>query len=177
MATKTPQDVLKRVRRLSALNGWSVAVFSGLCTLISLFTGGLMGASVGAVVTLGGIVELHGRKMLGRRNPDGMRWLVKAQLIVLSSIWIYAISQLASFDASLALANLTPDIEQILNEAGLASSDILPLIQIMFYTIHISVLLVTLIYQGGLAIYYRSRTPMVTTALKEAPIVPPSLNG
>ena len=171
MPKRSPQDVLKRVRRIAAVNGWSVAVFSGLCTLISLLTGAAGGAAVGLMVTLGGVMELRGHRMLGRRLPDGMSWLVRGQLVVLGTIWIYAVSRLASFDPELAMGNMTAEMEQLLAESGVMMSDVLPLVKIAFYAIYITVLLVTLIYQGGLALYYRSRTAVVTEALKAPPTV------
>lgn len=171
MAKGTPQDVLKRVRRIAGVNGWSVAVVSGLSTLLCLVTGAAGGAAVGLMVTLGGVMELRGRRMLGERKPDGMLWLVRGQLMVLGMIWVYAVSRLASFDPELAMGNLTPDMERLLAESGILMSDILPLVKIAFYTLYITLLLVTLFYQGGLALYYRSRTAVVTEALRATPAV------
>jgi len=171
MAKRSPQDVLKRVRRIAAVNGWSVAVFAGLSTLFSLLTGAAGGAAVGLMVTLGGVMELRGRRMLGRKLPDGMSWLVRGQLVVLGTVWVYAVSRLVSFDPELAMGNMTADMERLLAESGIMMSDILPLVKIAFYTIYITVLIVTLIYQGGLALYYRSRTAEVTEALRTPPTV------
>lgn len=167
---RTPQDTLKRVRRIAAVNGWSVAVFSGLGTLISFIMGAAGVAAVGIMVTFGGVMELRGRRMLGEGKAEGMRWLIRGQLFVLGMIWIYAVSRMASFDPELAMGNVTPDMEKLLAESGVLMSDILPLVKIAFYSIYSAVLLGSLVYQGGLALYYRSRTAVVTKALQSAPM-------
>lgn len=167
MAQRPPQETYRRIRRLSGMNGWSVAVFAGLCALVSLAFGQLVGAAVSAIVAYGGFVELRGRRLLQRRDIDGMRLLVQAQLIVLGAVWVYAMSRLASFDAGLALSNVTPEMNQVLTEAGIDTSQLLQLIKLVFYSMYSAVMVATLLYQGGLAWYYRRRTAVVQQALTE----------
>ena len=50
---RSPDDILRRVKRLARLDGWSVAIFAGLCTLGSLAFLDPVGISVGLLVTLG----------------------------------------------------------------------------------------------------------------------------
>ena len=83
MAQTTPDEVLRRVLRLSSVNGLSVAIFAGLCALGSLVFGDLLGAGVGLLVAIGGITEVRGRNKLRQRDADGMRLLVRAQWMVL----------------------------------------------------------------------------------------------
>ena len=83
-----PEDVLHRVIKLSRLNGWSVAIFAGVCAVGSLAFGDLLGASVGLLVTFGGALEVRGHRMLKRNDAGGMRWLVRSQLVVLAVIWV-----------------------------------------------------------------------------------------
>jgi len=51
----SPAKTLHRVLLISALDGWSVALFAGLCTVISLLLGEWIGLLVGALVTAGGV--------------------------------------------------------------------------------------------------------------------------
>jgi len=60
-------------------------------------------------------------------------------------------------------------MEAVLQESGLNRADILPLVHQMFIVLYGTVALVSLIYQGGLALYYRSKTRLVTEALTIPP--------
>ena len=101
-----------------------------------------------------------------------MRWLVRAQLFLLSVILVYCASRLGSFDAESAMGNLTPDMEAALTEAGLAKADILPLVQTAFVTTYALFAILTLVFQGGLILYYRSRTGRVAAHLAPPPVAP-----
>jgi hypothetical protein len=90
-------------------------------------------------------------------------------MLLLALVLAYCSSRLGSFDGETALANLTPDMEAALKEAGLNRADILPLLHQMFLALYLSVALVSLVYQGGLAFYYRSKTRLVTEALTSPP--------
>ncbi|MDI1318699.1 MAG: hypothetical protein PSW75_00710, partial [bacterium] len=103
----------------------------------------------------------------------GMKWLIRSQMLLLGLILAYCASRLGSFDAENMLSNLTPDMEAMLKEAGLNRADIVPLVHQMFLALYISVALASIIYQGGLALYYRSKIQLVTEALTMPP-VPPS---
>ncbi|MDD2763839.1 MAG: hypothetical protein PHE83_07705 [Opitutaceae bacterium] len=171
--SRPPEEVLRRVLKTSRLNGWSVAIFAGLCSLVSLAFGDPVGCSVGLLVTLGGALEVRGHRLLRRRDVGGMRWLVRSQLLVLGVIWAYAVTRLLSFDQELMRELATPDMRTMLSELGLTLDDIVPLVQRVFYLLYGSVMAATLIYQGGLALYYRRRTPAVAQALALPPAADP----
>ena len=64
----TPQEkVLKRVLKVSRLNGWSVAVFAGLCVLLTLALGDLLGSIIGLLAVTSGWMEIRGHRQLQRR--------------------------------------------------------------------------------------------------------------
>ena len=166
----TPEEkVYRRVLFVAGFDGWSVVIVAGLGTLLSLLFGSLTGILVGLLLIGAGVMELHGRRLLQRRNADGMRWLVRAQLFLLGVILVYCASRLGSFDAETAMGNLTPDMEAALTEAGLSKADILPLVQTAFVGTYALLAILTLVFQGGLTLYYRSRTGRVTTALTPPP--------
>jgi len=171
-ASSPEEKVYRRVLFIAALDGWSVIGAAGLGTLVTLVFGDLGGSFVGLLVAGAGAMELHGRRQLRRRDAGGMRWLVRAQTFLLGVILIYCVSRLGSFDPETAMANLTPDMEVALREAGLTRADIQPLVHATFVATYATVAALTLIVQGGLTLYYRSRTPRVTAFLAAPPVAP-----
>lgn len=166
----TPQTkALKRVLTVSRLNGWSVAVVAGLGTLLALAFGDLLGAFIGLLAVASGWMEIRGNGKLQRRDSEGMRWLVRSQLFLLAVILAYCASRLGSYDQETMLANLTPDMEALLQEAGIGRADLVPLVRMAFFGLYGAVAVTCLIYQGGLALYYRRKTQLVTEALTAPP--------
>lgn len=173
MAKRTPKEILHRVMRIARLDGWSIAIVAGLCALVSLATGDLIGGIVGIIVSAGGVVEIRGLRRLTQHDADGgMTLLIRAQLIVLISIWLYALGKLAGFDAESAMSGMTPDMKTMIDQVGLTTADITRLLRVTFYGMYVTVLIVTLIYQGGLALYYRNRREAVREALNATPEIP-----
>lgn len=170
-----PEETLRRVLRISRLSGLSVLIIAGLGALLSLALGDLVGVGVGLVVAFGGWTELAGRKQLLRGEAEGIDRLVRSQWIVLGAILVYCVSRLASFDPDTALGPLTSDMRTQLAEAGVDLASVLPLVRLMFYLLYGSVALITLIYQGLMARYYRRRAEPVRLALEARlhPVVPP----
>ena len=169
----TPQDkALKRVLLVSAIDGWSVTVIASLGVLLTLIIGDWLGTGIGLLVLAAGGLELRGRRQIMRRDSDGLKQLVRAQLFLLAVILVYCTGRLGSFDADTAMANLTPDMEALLKEAGLERADILPLVRIAFITTYGLVAFLSLLFQGGLILYYRSKTRLVTEALTAPPQSP-----
>lgn len=164
---------MQRVLTVSKLNGWSVIIIASLGTLLTLVLGDLLGTVIGVLAVTSGWMEVSGGRKLRQRNPEGMQWLVRSQLLLLTVILVYCASRLGSFDGDTAMANLTPDMEAILKDAGLERGDILPLVRTAFFATYGAVALTCLIYQGGLALYYRSKIQLVTEALAAPPVVPP----
>jgi hypothetical protein len=168
---RPPEEVLRRVLKFSRLNGWSVVVFAGLCTLGSLAMGEPVGIGIGLLVILGGALEVRGYRLLQRGHADGLRWLIRSQLVVLGVIWVYVVTRLVSFDEGTVREAFSSDMRASLSELGLSFEDILPLVRRTFYLLYGGVLAVTLLYQGGLALYYRRRGPAIELALQAPPVV------
>jgi hypothetical protein len=114
-----------------------------------------------------------------------MRWLARSQLVVLGTIWSYGISRLLSFDAGYVQSDVIPDaramlashgidLDQVLAPAGADSGNIVPFVRLFFVILYGTLLLVTLLYQGGLFIYYRWRTAAVEDALRPPPVISPT---
>lgn len=162
----------RRVLLVARLDGWSVVGVAVFGTLLTLVFGDLVGTLIGLLVVGAGAMELHGQKCLRRRDPSGMKWLVRAQLYLLSVILVYCASRLGSFDSESAMGNLTPEMADALKEAGLEAADILPLVRTAFFATYVTLASVSLLYQGGMALYYSRRTLPVTTYLAQPLPVP-----
>lgn len=167
------QRTLQWITGLSRMNGWSVVILAGLGGLLALVLGDWLSIGLAGLVGWFGWLEVKGSRMLKQCDPAGMKWLVRSQMLLLALILAYCASRLGSYDAEGALANLTPDMEAALKEAGLNRADIAPLVHQMFLALYISVAVASILYQGGLALYYRRKTPVVTEALTIPP-EPPS---
>ena len=185
------EKTLKRVLTISRFNGWSVIVIAALGTLITLAMGDLSGMGVGILIAAGGWMEVRGHKLLKRRNPDGMKTLVRSQLFLLAVILVYCASRLGSFDSGYLKDQVLPqlrewfsllgfNIDEILKQSGLTIDEVLRWARAAFFAGYGIFALLTLIYQGGMALYYRSKTASVTEALLTPPrprvsVLPPSI--
>jgi hypothetical protein len=70
-------------------------------------------------------------------------------------------------------------MNSVLDQMGLDIATLLPLVRLVFRAIYITVILVTLIYQGGLALYYHRQRAAIREALTALPplLVPPPPDG
>jgi len=176
MPEPTPaQKALKRVLTVSRFNGWSVIIVAGLGILLTLVLGDLLGTCIGLLVGTAGWMEVRGGRKIGRRDIDGMKLLVRSQMLLLIVILIYCVTRLCSFDADTAMGNMTPDMAASLKEVGLERGDILSMVRTAFFTTYVTVAVVTVFYQGGMALYYRRKSALVTEALAAPPQPPQTL--
>ena len=53
-------------------------------------------------------MEIRGHKLLKRRNPDGMKSLVRSQMFLLAVILVYCATRLGSFDDNTVMGNPNP---------------------------------------------------------------------
>ncbi len=176
---------LKGVLRTSAFDGWGVIVVAGLSLLITLVSFELMGLVVSALVLTGGIMELRGRKALKRRDAaTGMKLLVRAQLLILTVLLVYCARCLGSFDADYVREQIVPEANQMLlatlgvsladflADGGMTVDELVSRARLSFVALYSTVIVLSLLFQGGLALYYRRRIPLVTEALAEPPQPP-----
>lgn len=170
-STTTPDQIVNRILRLSGINGWCVTVAAGLGALVSFVLMDVIAAITGAIVAAGGITELRGRKALLRGDATGMRKLFLAQLIVLAMVWTYAVTQLLTFDAAALIAGLPADVHTMIADAAIDPDTLRQMLTIANLAVYGALIVATLIYQGGLAIYYRHRAPLVAAVLAAQPPV------
>ena len=160
-APLSPQERLRRLLRVAKADGLSVLIVAGGFGLLSAAFGDLSGAGVGFVVALAGAIELRGASLLRSGKLVGLRWLVGSQAYLLAVIFAYAAYRLAN----LAHDPIARAINRALLTAG-ADPDLLPFEprEIMKAT-YVVLVAATLLYQGGMILYYIRRRTAVALAL------------
>lgn len=160
-----PAEMLNRIVRLAKLDGLSVLVVAAAGALISVGLGNLGGFLTGLLIAAAGASERHGGSLLQKREERGLKWLVRSQLYLLCVILLYALTRLGSYDPEYVRSIITPEMQQAFQQAGLSVADILPLVRMAFYALYGGLAIATVLYQGGLALYYWRRAETVRTAL------------
>lgn len=169
-----PERTLARVLAIARGDGWSIVIVAALGGLYSLATGGWLATGAAALVVLAGAGELHGRRLLLKRDRRGLRWLIGAQLALLVIIWIYAGCRWWFFDP-VALWQELPalaraEIDRQLLAAGLQVELDRPLfLKVMNALVCLLLVILTFFYQGGMALYYTLKRRAVTEALLATP--------
>ena len=169
----TPDQALQRVLKISRLNGWSVVLFAGFCTLITVLLGDVTGIVVGLMVIAAGIMEVRGNRMLRRRDANGMVWLIRAQLFLLGVILIYGATRIMSYGGERGVESLSPDMRNVLKQLDIQPNEIMTLLRKIVWIFYGAVMGATCIYQGGFAFYYSRRKALVEQAL----VIPPSFES
>jgi hypothetical protein len=179
-----PQKALKRVLTISALDSRGLIAIAGLSLVISLLMGELLGVAISALVLWAGIMEMRGRRALKRRDAEtGMKLLIRAQLFLLAVILVYCARCLGSFDPDYLKEQVVPTLNQFmmtfmdmtlaefLQTSGLTVEELIVRAHQAFLILYGAVAVISIFFQGGLALYYRRRVALVTEALAEPPAV------
>lgn len=172
-----PAHVLHRVLALSRIDGWGIVIVAGLSGTVTLVQGHGLVTIAALLVVMAGAGELLGRRRLLRRDPRGLDWMIGAQLFLLIVIWGYAWYRWRYFDPAALWAELPgfarAKLDRDLLAAGLDPELDRALLLDLMNTLTCFVLaLVSLVYQGGLAVYFATRRAPVRQALLASPPPP-----
>ncbi len=158
-----PEETLHRVLRVANLDGLSVMAVAGLLALASASAGDYNGAGIGLLVAAAGAIELHGAGLLRSGEVRGMKWLIASQPYLLVLLLGYCAWRLGSYDPAELQAAMTSDLRKTLEASGYNEQELLQ----KFYVIVYAVLAIgTLIFQGGMTLYYFRRKDAITAALE-----------
>lgn len=163
-----PHEVLNRVLRVAHIDGRLLLFIAGGFALISAWAGDHIGAIVGCCAAGAGAWELHGVGRLRSHAVNGVSDLIGSQILLLGVIFAYVAYQLSHFDSGGILAAVTPELKERFNELGIGSDQYLPLLKQSYYIGYIVVALVSLVYQGGLALFYRRSRSSIARAFEDA---------
>jgi hypothetical protein len=160
-----------RVARSSALVTLVIAC-AGLLGLV--VAPSLLGLGVVAAVGAVGVVEYAGYLRLRRAMPAGAALLGKNQLALLGVIALYAVVQMATFSPDAAKeAALSPEVRaQLAGMPSMAAAidrDIERLAPLLVYGFYSLVILASVGFQGGLALYYFTRVRRVAAFHRTTP--------
>lgn len=158
-----PPAVLQRVLSIAQLDGITVTVVAGLGLVVAGGMRDITGLSVAAMILLAGLIELLGVRKLRRRDLRGLNLLVRSQLLLLLVIWGYVGLQLLRGSGAILDTVLTPDRMHQLARLGVDSRQLKELIRQLLPMTYIVVALATLVYQGGLAWWYRRQRRIIQT--------------
>jgi hypothetical protein len=162
-----PSETLTRVLRLARFDGMGVLVVSGGVALLAASAKDVTGAVVGLIFSGAGAIELHGVGLLRSHRASGMRWLVMSQLYLVTAVLAYVASQVARPNLAPIMQFITAsplaDIyEQLAADRGVTLKEFM---LSSFYKFYFSVAVLTVIYQGGMTLYYLRRRRAVEIAL------------
>lgn len=157
-----PEETYVRVCRVAKFDGLSVVVVAGSFALLSASMGDVPGATVGLLAAGAGAMELHGLGLLHHGSRGGMGWLIGSQFSLAAVVLGYCAFQLmrAKFPALPAEADAL--IQADADQLGMTKHEVLLLFNRMLY---FSVAIATVVYQGGMIIYYLRRRVAVERAV------------
>jgi hypothetical protein len=159
-----PAEILRRVLRVAKFDGISVLGVAGACALISAASRDVTGAVTGVLVAGAGAIELHGAGLLRVGDGRGMRWLVWSQLYLMAAILGYVAFRLMNPDIAALHKIVTDEVAGQIQEAGMTVDQFLiEFLRLVYFAVAAA----TVLYQGGMSIYYLRRRAAVATALEE----------
>lgn len=162
-----PEDVLARVLRLARTDGRMLLIISGAFAVVSAMGQQGLGAVAGCLAAGAGALELHGASLLRQGDARGMGWLVRSQLALMVVIIGYVIARMMTFDPELMRSLITPEMRDQLATVGVPEDQIIPRVKHVYQFMYTVVAVVTVAYQGGMAIYYLRRKAVVEQALTQ----------
>lgn len=159
-----PEVKVARAARLGHLHGTCVLYVAGVFALLSAMTGDYLGAVVGLLVAGAGAIEHHGAALLHEAEPRGISWLVASQLFLLFAIAAYCAVQLFRFEPPVIPETLRPALE-----INAAQFNLTPeaFVAILYRILYWALLFGSVVYQGGLALYYLSRRHAVAQLMAD----------
>ncbi|HUR60565.1 MAG TPA: hypothetical protein VM029_22785 [Opitutaceae bacterium] len=159
-----PEEKLARVERVGRAHGTCVLFVAAFFALLSGVAGDYLGAIVGLLVAGAGAIESHGAALLREGEPRGVTWLVGSQFFLFVTIGSYCVLRLIHIELPPIPDELRPMLELNASQAGLSVQDYLMLVyRLGFWTL----LILSVFYQGGMALYYFMRRDSVARALGE----------
>jgi hypothetical protein len=151
---------LRRAARIAGANGLGYAVFGVLTILLSL-PAGIAGLLLGGCLLAVGVAQQRTAPRLVGGDRGASVALARNELLLLAAITVYAVAQM-----TLLRTNTAAELEMFGDSAGI---DVAGLIDTIAGAVYGSVILISVLYQGGMALYFRRRGPVVERYVREVP--------
>lgn len=153
-----------RAAGVAAFNGWFTAVFAALCAPFAPFsiTALLMGCALGVIA----FNEFRGRRLIRALDLRGPRRLGWNQVGMMAVVIVYALFQIYA-----GLTGASPYQAHIASEPQLAEmlGSIDELQRFVVLAVYVTVIVLTIVFQGGNALYYFTRTGPMRAYLAQTP--------
>jgi hypothetical protein len=162
-----PHETLDRVCRLARFEGRSLLVLAGLFSLLAAYQRDGIGAVAGCLAAAVGVIELNGVNRLRQASVSGLSWIIGSQIALLLTVLAYAILRATTFDPDTVARLITTETRAEFAELGLREDQILPMLEKSYVGVYVTVALVSVVYQGGMALYYHRRRDAVRRALED----------
>jgi hypothetical protein len=157
----------RRIARIAGRNGWTVAVVAALCLVVSLLELSAAGILVCLAGVASGCMELSGRRRLKENSLEAGRWLARSQLLLMAAIILYSAYHLLAFDPKKFMTDIPPDLRSALLMYG-DQKAIEGWLTKAVHILYRSLMAGTLLYQGGLGLYYTWATRKLDRAAAES---------
>ena len=169
-ANKNPIHIRKRVIYLSLFNGWSIALFAGICTVASMFFEiTFLSLFVGLTITAAGFLELIGGQRLRDNKSHPFRLLCGSQVLFFVSLTVYCIIQTMTLDVYQLMESIPPAIlQQVMDGAQADFVTIGIVFEFLLKVFYSAVILASLVYQGGIFVYYYTRIKYMNPKISDA---------
>jgi hypothetical protein len=156
-ATELARPV-RRASRVAAFNGWTTAVFAALSAPFAI--SGLVALLIAVGLTVVAVMEFRGRRGLLKFDPNAATRLGWNQTGFMVLIVAYCVWMLLGGAPNISER---PDIAQLLGAEGRA------LYKTIVVAVYGTVIALTVVFQGGNAIYYFTRRKYVEAYLQQTP--------
>lgn len=164
---KLVSEVMRRVMRVARFDGISVLCLAGFFALVSAASGDVSGAAFGLLIAAAGAVELHGMGLIRSADRRGMSWLIGSQLYLMSVVLGYVGYRLANPDSDPILRAAKTALSDEIRQAGMDPAQFMAEFPKELRLLYFAVAGLTILYQGGMALYYMRRRGAVEAAIDE----------
>lgn len=154
---------LARAANLGRSNARGYAAFGALTLLFAALGPDALGLAIGTIVTGVGIAQLRATKQLRGADPAAPRAMARNELVLMGGIAVYALLKLT------LLRETGEDLQAQVGDTSALGISFTELTQSLNTLVYATVLAVTVIYQGGLALYFLRRRSMLERYLAESP--------
>lgn len=156
------QRPLARAAKVARSNGTWLAIFGGLTVLFGVFGPDYVAILLGACLVAVGVRERRLGAQLGHGDSAAARRLAQNEMILLGATLVYC---------TLKLTLLRPNVDELQDALGnsMPDLDVEGLLDSMSSVVYGTVMIVALLYQGGMARYFLHRQPDVERFNAEVP--------
>ena len=160
----------QKIIRISTINAWSVTFIAGTFALLSLLALSVPGVVVGVAVAAAGPLELYGQKRLETDPGQARTWMVGSQVWLMICVLSYCAWRMLSLDPDnpFVVFGDAAQVFELVAIFGIPQAYLASLFVQAFYITYGLIAALTLLFQGGLALYYRSRIGRLMRATESA---------